>query len=72
MLLRAKALCIPEKWSHAWGELTQIQYGFDATDRLRIEPKDEIRARLGRSPDDADAIALALSRGGGRQPFMLT
>lgn len=31
----------------------------DSTGKLKIEPKDEVRARLGKSPDRADALLLA-------------
>lgn len=40
--------------------LTQTTYSF-AGDRLLLEPKDAIRAKLGYSPDDADALALTFS-----------
>jgi hypothetical protein len=39
-------------------DLTAPRYQITTTG-IRIEPKDEIRARLGRSPDCGDAIALA-------------
>ena len=31
---------------------------------IDVEPKDDTRERLGRSPDDADALLLAFDRGG--------
>lgn len=41
-------------------ELPTIEYFFDSKGRLRIESKDEYKARLGRkSPDHADSLALA-------------
>ena len=40
-------------------ELTAARYEV-VGGRLKIEPKDEISARLGRSPDKADAVALAV------------
>jgi hypothetical protein len=37
-------------------------YGYDRkTERLKLESKDEIRARGGQSPDDADAIAVTFT-----------
>lgn len=38
-------------------ELTEVRY-FHRGDKLMLEPKDEVRKRLGRSPDRADALAL--------------
>ena len=36
----------------------------DAQGRIQVEPKDEIRKRLGRSPDNADALLLAFYSAG--------
>ncbi|MEI5100308.1 hypothetical protein RB200_19495 [Streptomyces sp. PmtG] len=36
----------------------------DAQGRIQVEPKDEIKKRLGRSPDNADALLLAFYSGG--------
>ncbi|MBW1971243.1 MAG: hypothetical protein JRI44_00170 [Deltaproteobacteria bacterium] len=43
------------------GELSQIRYGYTSAGLLKIESKDEIKRRLGRSPDKADALALAFA-----------
>jgi phage terminase large subunit len=39
-------------------DLTSVTYSYDAAGRLLLEPKDAVRARLGRSPDVGDALAL--------------
>ena len=42
-------------------ELLAIRYGWDPKDkRMQLESKDSTKARLGRSPNDADSIALNL------------
>ncbi len=41
-------------------ELVAPTYGFDAQGRAQVESKDEIKQRLGRSPDRADALALSI------------
>lgn len=41
-------------------DLCSATYSFDALGRYVVDPKDEQRARLGRSPDRADALALAV------------
>lgn len=40
-------------------EITNTHFILDRMGRLLIEPKDDIRTRLGRSPDPADALMLA-------------
>ena len=40
-------------------QLIAPTYKHDANGRVKIEPKEETRKRLGRSPDDADALLLA-------------
>lgn len=42
-------------------ELTATRFSHDAKGRVLLEPKKEVRARLGRSPDMADAIALTFA-----------
>ncbi len=46
-------------------QLLAPKYGLDASGRIKVEPKDETRKRLGRSPDDADALLLAYYAGSG-------
>lgn len=41
-------------------ELTACRYAFDERQRRKVESKDELRKRLKRSPDRADAVALAI------------
>ena len=35
------------------------RYAIDSSGRVKVEPKADTRLRLGRSPDDADALLLA-------------
>lgn len=39
-------------------ELLSIEYSFNESGKARIEPKEKLKERLGRSPDKADALAL--------------
>ncbi len=41
-------------------ELTSIQYKMHSSGRIQVESKEDIRKRLGKSPDKADALALAV------------
>jgi hypothetical protein len=41
-------------------ELLAPRYSYDARGRRKIESKDEIKKRIGRSPDRADALALSI------------
>lgn len=43
------------------GELSSVRYKIDSNGRIVIESKDEMRKRLGHSPDLADALATTLS-----------
>jgi phage terminase large subunit-like protein len=45
-------------------DLSAITYEFDQRGRIKLESKDDVRKRLGRSPDRADAVALALGTAG--------
>ncbi len=50
-----------------WAELLAMRWKVTSTGMIAIEGKDEIRSRLGRSPDRADAVAMAFAtygRGG--------
>lgn len=40
-------------------QLLETRYSHDLKGRVKVEPKDDIRERLGRSPDNADALLLA-------------
>lgn len=44
-------------------QLLEPRWGVDPKGRIRVEPKDEIKKRLGRSPDNADALLLAFYAG---------
>lgn len=44
-------------------QLLEPRWDIDAKGRIRIEPKDDIRSRSGRSPDNADALLLAYYAG---------
>jgi hypothetical protein len=49
--------------------LSQTTYSFRG-DRLLLEPKEQVKARLGYSPDDADALALTFAQPvAGRQVY---
>jgi phage terminase large subunit len=43
-------------------DLCAPQYGMDSKGRRVVEPKDETKKRLGRSPDRADAVMMAFCR----------
>ncbi|UJS26262.1 hypothetical protein [Thiothrix winogradskyi] len=43
------------------GDLTAPEYGYDSNGRLKLEDKDALQQRLGRSPDLGDALALTFA-----------
>ena len=42
-------------------ELTGIMYGYDLKGRIKLEAKDQMKKRLGYSPDKADALCLTFA-----------
>lgn len=44
-------------------ELLSVRWRSTPDGKIRIEPKEEIKGRLGRSPDRADAVTMALGIG---------
>lgn len=68
--LRAEAAFTLKEWLEAGGslpadelldeELREPKYALDRINRILVEPKLKIRARLGRSPDRGDAVALSM------------
>ena len=68
---RAEMWGAMKEWLEAGGSLPDVpelkselvtpEYSFDAANRLRLESKEHIKERLGKSPDLADALALTFA-----------
>ena len=43
------------------GDLTAPKWTITSAGRIQVQSKEEIRKQIGRSTDDADAVALALA-----------
>ncbi|MET8766333.1 hypothetical protein [Streptomyces sp. NPDC004658] len=56
-------LSVMENADTTVAQLLEPLWEVDAQGRIFVEPKDEIRKRLGRSPDNADALLLAFYNG---------
>jgi hypothetical protein len=54
------------------GELTAVHYAFTSDGALKLESKDEMRKRLGHSPDLADALCLTHAPSAGLPPIDLS
>lgn len=52
---------LPDKETDLGAELAAAVYDFDEAGRMRLEPKEKIKERLGKSPDLADALALTFA-----------
>ncbi len=52
--------CIPDD-ADLIADLGNVEYGYDATDALLLERKDDMRRRGLASPDDGDALALTFA-----------
>lgn len=61
------ALCLPDD-EELIGELAAPHWKLNSSGRIQIEPKDDIRARLGRSTDRADAVIHACWASGDAAP----
>lgn len=53
-------ICIPDD-PELKRELYEIRYKYASDRKIRIEAKEELKKRLGRSPDKADALAIAFA-----------
>ena len=69
-LIRARQLRIGPQWKEIWADLAAPSYWFDGRGRIAVESKDEIKARIKRSPDYADAVLIALGASGTRRPMI--
>lgn len=56
-----KLIALPED-ANLDGELMALTYHMTGKDKLIIDPKEQIKKRLGRSPDAADAVVMAWSQ----------
>jgi len=52
-------LSVMENADATVAQLLEPRWSVDPRGRIKVEPKDDVRARLGRSPDNADALLLA-------------
>ncbi len=55
-----RAGCLPDDRDLV-ADLTNVDYGYDASDAIRLERKDDMRRRGLASPDDGDALALTFA-----------
>lgn len=56
--LKAGDISLPDDRKLA-ADLTNHKFTYDSRGRIKLESKDELKKRLGRSPDRADALAIA-------------
>jgi len=57
-----KPLAIPKEFVKLAIELVAIEWFVSSTGKTQIEPKENVKKKLGRSPDHADALALTYAR----------
>jgi hypothetical protein len=60
-----------EKGANVWHQLTWIKYKTDTDKVIQIEPKDDMKARTGKSCDFAEAFMLTFSEPVGQPDFRL-
>lgn len=54
------AIALPPQDDRLTGDLCSVMYTYTSDGRIKVESKDDVRKRLKRSTDGADAVALAL------------
>jgi hypothetical protein len=54
---------LPTSRTGLWDELTELHVQYDSKGRIKAEPKADLKERIGRSPDEGDALALTCYRG---------
>jgi hypothetical protein len=62
-LIQSGAMDLTDLDDTTIGQLISPRYSIDAGGRVKIEAKADTRKRIGRSPDDADALLLAYYQG---------
>ena len=69
-LLKRGELIIPAKpeFRRIITDICSPRYEYMSDRKIKLEPKDRIKKRIGRSPDHGDALILALSRSGSMVP----
>lgn len=53
------------------GDLTSPRIKYTSTGKIGVEPKEEIKKRIGRSPDHGDAVVMALYRPANSSPWFV-
>ncbi len=59
-LLEDGLIALPDD-DHLREELTQVRWLLTPSGHIKIEPKDDLKARIGRSPDRLDAVAMVFA-----------
>lgn len=67
-LMMDSAVTLGAEYRDIASDLTAPRYKYDSAGRIQIEAKDDIKERIGRSPDAGDAFVLCLARTGGHGP----
>jgi len=55
------AFALPQDARDLARQMTDLQYKFTSRGQMALEKKDDIKKRIGRSPDEADALALTFT-----------
>lgn len=67
----ATPLAVPRKYEAAVKECAAMAFLFTSKGQIKIEDKEQVRARLGQSPDEADALALTFAGGESGEAFVV-
>lgn len=62
LLFQRQKIRLRPEWTRLMGDLCAPRYSVDGAGKIVIESKDEIKDRLGHSPDEGDAFICSLSK----------
>lgn len=62
-------LIIPSRFGKLAADLVAIEWKVSSSGKIQIEDKDQVKKRIGRSPDHADALALSYAKPASRASF---
>jgi len=61
-LIEERMLSVPARYTRTWADLMALEWDYSANEIMTMPSKEEVRSRIGRSPDHSDALVIALSR----------
>lgn len=71
-LIRSKQLGIGPEWRQTRADLVSLDFSFDGSGRFLVSDKEDMRRRIGRSPDFSDSLVIAFGTRTGADGIWVT